>query len=39
MRGFLYEYLQSNIHHVMGFSDLVDLWVIKIKKAYDPLRT
>ena len=25
--------------HVAGFSDLVDLWVIKIKKAYDPLRT
>ena len=25
--------------HMSGFSDLVDLWVIKIKKAYDPLRT
>ena len=25
--------------HVIGFSDLVDLWVIKIKKAHDPLRT
>ena len=25
--------------HVNGFSDLVDLWVIKIKKAYNPLRT
>ena len=23
---------------VIGFSDPVDLWVIKIKKAYDPLR-
>ena len=27
------------IYHVIGFSDLVDLWVIKIKKAHDPLRT
>ena len=25
--------------HVNEFSDLVDLWVIKIKKAYNPLRT
>ena len=24
--------------HVIGFSDLNDLWVIKTKKAYDPLR-
>ena len=24
--------------HMIGFSDLVDLWVIKIKKTYDPLR-
>ena len=23
--------------HVIGFSDLVDLWVTKIKKAYDTL--
>ena len=25
-------------NHVIGYSDLVALWVIKIKKAYDPLR-
>ena len=25
-------------NHVIGFCDLVNLWVIKIKKAYDPLR-
>ena len=25
--------------HAIAFSDLVDLWVIKIKKANDPLRT
>ena len=24
--------------HVVRFSDLLDLWVIKIKKAHDPLR-
>ena len=24
--------------HVIGVSDLVDLWVMKIKKAYNPLR-
>ena len=24
---------------MISFSDLVDLWVIKIKKAHDPLRT
>ena len=26
-------------HHVIGSYELVDLWVIKMKKAYDPLRT
>ena len=28
-----------NTDHVIRFSDLGDLWVIRIKKAYDPLRT
>ena len=27
------------LNHVIGFSDLVDLWVIKIKKNPDPLCT
>ena len=34
------SFLFSNISfHVIGFSGLTDLWVIKIKKVYDPLRT
>ena len=24
---------------LVGFSDLVDLWVVKVEKAHDPLRT
>ena len=31
-----YKFITNN---VIGFSDLFDLWVIKIKKAHDPLRT
>ena len=30
--------VQCSHLQVIEFSDLVDLWVIKIKKAYDPLR-
>ena len=29
----------SNVRFVIGFFNRVDLWEIKIKKAYDPLRT
>ena len=32
-------FMSSSCIHVIGFSDLVDYWVIKIKKAHDPLRT
>ena len=31
------EFVSSRESHVIGFADLVDLWVTKIK-AYDPLR-
>ena len=30
--------IKDSEHHVIGYSDFVVLWVIKIKKAYDPLR-
>ena len=33
------QLLSSTHYPVIDFSDLVDLWVIRIKKVYDPLRT
>ena len=33
------SYIHSEVSLAMCFSDLVDLWVIKMRKPYNPLRT